>query len=88
MQFAAFNQKLSDILSFQGLFHGQPISKATWLQQMEDMEDGDWQSRDMMTKKAPSSVPAIDFSSEVSAWYGNSQGRLATNASGLLAWER
>lgn len=31
-------------------------------------------------KQAPCSAPAIDFSSEVSAWYGSSQGRPATKA--------
>lgn len=35
-------------------------------------------------KQALSSVPAIDFSSEVSAWYGSSQGR----ATKLLAWKK
>lgn len=41
-------------------------------------------------KQALSSAPAIDFSSEVSAWYGSSQGRPATQAraSRLLAWKR
>lgn len=40
-------------------------------------------------KQALSSAPAIDFSSEVSAWYGSSQGRPATKAraSRLLAWK-
>lgn len=50
-QLAAYDRKSSGIFSFQGLFHGQPISQVTWQQQMEDMEDSDWQSRGTVTNK-------------------------------------
>ena len=50
-QLASCNRKLSDVLSFQGLFHGQPFSQVSGLQQMEDVEDVDWQTRDRVTNK-------------------------------------
>lgn len=51
MHLVAYTWKLSDILSFQGLFNGQPLSQVSWPPQLEDTEDGDWQTRDRVTNK-------------------------------------